>query len=224
MIRCKIYPKQIPPTWIWLVVSIHYGNLPQVVVKIKNLWNHHLGIFFYFPLFCPGKKTSKPFKPHLSILFQKWHSRGAILVAARMGRIRFGGDSWWVKQQQRAARIGNQPTKGSMGLVDSPRFTIKSTKYMDPRGNKQPTNEQQNDKNKKNTWRNLRVVFLTFSHWEFWLTRVGNAQETLPFVVFHQNTRAERKWLPLKLQSFRIIYHGCFYQPTYIYYRWIPKC
>jgi len=35
----------------WLVVSTHLknisqnGNLPQVGVKIKNMWNHHLDLF-----------------------------------------------------------------------------------------------------------------------------------------------------------------------------------
>ena len=34
--------------WYWLVVSTHlknisqHGNLPQIGVKIKNIWNHHL--------------------------------------------------------------------------------------------------------------------------------------------------------------------------------------
>ena len=43
---------------LWLVVSTHLknirqmGNLPQIVVNIKNIWNHHLEliatlIFFY---------------------------------------------------------------------------------------------------------------------------------------------------------------------------------
>ena len=38
-------------TLIWLVVSTHLknisqiGNLPQIGVKIKNLWNHHLVMF-----------------------------------------------------------------------------------------------------------------------------------------------------------------------------------
>ena len=41
----------ITSTRIWLVVSTHLknisqiGNLPQIGVKIKNIWNHHLGIF-----------------------------------------------------------------------------------------------------------------------------------------------------------------------------------
>ena len=48
--------KQKTPDNNWLVVSTHLknisqnGNLPQVGVKIKNFWNHHLdkesGVFF----------------------------------------------------------------------------------------------------------------------------------------------------------------------------------
>ena len=41
--------KHLQPLWlIWLVVSTHLkhisqnGNLPQIGVKIKNVWNHHL--------------------------------------------------------------------------------------------------------------------------------------------------------------------------------------
>ena len=40
---------------IWLVVSTplknisQNGNLPQIVVKITNFWNHHLAIFCRFP-------------------------------------------------------------------------------------------------------------------------------------------------------------------------------
>ena len=40
-------------TQIWLVVSTHLknisqnGNLPQIGVKIKNIWNHHLVVTLY---------------------------------------------------------------------------------------------------------------------------------------------------------------------------------
>ena len=41
------HPK-VPEKWIWLVVSTHLknisqnGNLPQIGVKIKHIWNHNL--------------------------------------------------------------------------------------------------------------------------------------------------------------------------------------
>ena len=41
--------------YIWLVVSTHlkniskHGNLPQLGVKIKNIWNHHLDIYYCQP-------------------------------------------------------------------------------------------------------------------------------------------------------------------------------
>ena len=44
----RLSPKTPMPSFPWLVVSTHLkniseiGNLPQVGVKIKNLWNHHL--------------------------------------------------------------------------------------------------------------------------------------------------------------------------------------
>ncbi len=50
---------------IWLVVSTHLknisqnGNLPQVGVKIKNIWNHHLDIQG-FGVRCWGKLTEFP--------------------------------------------------------------------------------------------------------------------------------------------------------------------
>ena len=46
----------------WLVVSTHLknisqiGNLPQIGVKIKNIWNHHLEQFF------PSKESQKDWK------------------------------------------------------------------------------------------------------------------------------------------------------------------
>ena len=50
LLRDKIKPRKR----IWLVVSTHFknisqnGNLPQIGVKIKYIWNHHLGIFCCF--------------------------------------------------------------------------------------------------------------------------------------------------------------------------------
>ena len=49
---------------IWLVVSTHLKNisqnwnLPQIEVKIKNIWNHHLGIYGSnsVPSFCQRVK------------------------------------------------------------------------------------------------------------------------------------------------------------------------
>ena len=38
------HPKKLVETDYWLVVSTHLGYLPQIGVKIKPLWNHHLVI------------------------------------------------------------------------------------------------------------------------------------------------------------------------------------
>ena len=50
-ILCRISE---PSTVVWLVVSTHLenmsqnGNLPQVGVKIKNIWNHHLVVCLFW--------------------------------------------------------------------------------------------------------------------------------------------------------------------------------
>ena len=54
-----IMGRNINFTVFWLVVSTHLknisqnGNLPQIGVKIKNIWNHHLDKFHWFFLRAP---------------------------------------------------------------------------------------------------------------------------------------------------------------------------
>ena len=61
----------------WSVVSTHLknirqsGNLPQVGVNIKNIWNHHLANFFYqmVGFSCLFFPTKKRFKTYLTSIF-----------------------------------------------------------------------------------------------------------------------------------------------------------
>ena len=59
-----VAPKK-PTTVNWLVVSTHLknigqiGNLPQIGVKMKNIWNHHLVKLFLWILINPTDESSK---------------------------------------------------------------------------------------------------------------------------------------------------------------------
>ena len=71
---------------IWLVVEptllkniSQIGSFPQVGMKMKNIWNHHLVIFWLFYIPYPGK----------------WHPiihQGIIIVNNRRGICCFGGE------------------------------------------------------------------------------------------------------------------------------------
>ena len=63
--KCELLPQKRTTTVTWLVVSTHLknisqiGNLPQIGVKMKTIWNHHLVKLFLWIWINPTDESSK---------------------------------------------------------------------------------------------------------------------------------------------------------------------